>query len=592
MKKMLHRLRWISMLWALAVMLLAESPAVLIIGFAARIKTTQEINQLGILVMVRFMLLAAAAFGLGLLLFIRLKNANIRLSQWDFQRWEKLKKGRTVHLIASLLFALLPLFTIAEPAVNHFTGRGLEAEIIEAYWTWLFLVAAAVITIVAFSLIRFALVGRFQYEVDETLPEPKKKTKKKTGAAFAAAVLILVAAVAVMRNGSWLLQPYISTIPAVEHRQHAISYDASNGVYSIHAGEEDFRILQLTDIHLGGSVVSVSKDRAALEAVYTLVEAAKPDFIIITGDSVFPLGIMSFSLNNYVPMVQLASFLRNLGIPWAITFGNHDTEDIATGSEADISQVFDKFSFAKTRSLLYPEIQPPITGRSNQMILLKNSDGSIRQALFLMDSNDYQSNAINDYDYIHDDQVAWYKESLLSLESEYGQMPDSLLFFHIPLQEYQIAYDLYKAGSGHVEYHFGVVGEENEAICTSNIHSSLFDTAVKLGSTKGIFCGHDHYNNISLTYEGIRLTYGMSIDYLAMPGIVNRHQQRGGTLITIHKDASFDVEQLPLYQIVKGIQGCFVYRMEASTNGKIPENRERYGAFRCFSSAAGTHVTR
>ena len=552
MKKILRRLRWVSALWALAVMLLAEAPAALIIGFAARIKSTQEINQLGILAMVRFTLMAAVVFGLGLILILRLKNAGIRLSPGDFRRWEKLKKGSIAQLIAGFLFALLPVFTVAEPAVNLFTGRELEPEIVEAYWTWLFLVAAGVITVAAFSLIRFVLIGRFRFEADEALPEPKKRSKKPVAAAFAVVLLLAIVCVAVMRNGSWFLQPYIATIPAVEHPQHEITYDASTGVYSIAAGEADFRILQLTDIHLGGSIVSVDKDRAALEAVYALAEAAKPDLIIITGDSVFPLGIMSFSLNNYVPMIQLASFLRNLGIPWAITFGNHDTEDIATGSEADISGVFDKFSFRKTHSLLYPETQPPITGRSNQMILLKNGDGSIRQALFLMDSNDYRSNAINDYDYIHDDQVDWYKESLLSLESEYGRMPDSLLFFHIPLQEYQTAYDLYKAGSGDVQYHFGTVGEENEAICASKIPSSLFDTALALGSTKGMFCGHDHYNNISLTYEGIRLTYGMSIDYLAMPGIANRHAQRGGTLITVHPDSSFDVTQLPLWQIAKG----------------------------------------
>jgi hypothetical protein len=279
------------------------------------------------------------------------------------------------------------------------------------------------------------------------------------------------------------------------------------------------------------------------------VENTKPDFIIITGDSVFPLGIMSFSLNNYVPMVQLASFMRNLGIPWAITFGNHDTEDIATNTETEISDIFAKFSFSKTHSLLYPEIQPSITGRSNQIILLNNLDGSIRQALFLIDSNDYRSNAINDYDYIHDDQVEWYRESLLSLKEESGQMPRSLLFFHIPLQEYKTAYDLYKEGSNDVSYHFGIVGEDNEAICASDVHSSLFDAAVELDSTKGMFCGHDHYNNISLTYRGIRLTYGMSIDYLAMPGIAKRTDQRGGTIITIHNDSSFDVEQIPLWKI-------------------------------------------
>ena len=86
-------------------------------------------------------------------------------------------------------------------------------------------------------------------------------------------------------------------------------------------------------------------------------------------------------------------------------------------------------------------------------------------------------------------------------------------------------------------------------ICASDYPSKLFDTAVELGSTKGFFCGHDHYNNMSLEYRGIRLTYGMSIDYLVMPGIARDTKQRGATLITSYRDSSVDIKQIPLTSI-------------------------------------------
>ena len=93
-------------------------------------------------------------------------------------------------------------------------------------------------------------------------------------------------------------------------------------------------------------------------------------------------------------------------------------------------------------------------------------------------------------------------------------------------------------------------GENNEKmmdkVCCSEYPSAIFDTAKELGSTKGFFCGHDHYNNMSLEYQGIRLTYGMSIDYLAMPGIENDTEQRGGELITIHTDGSWELQQISL----------------------------------------------
>jgi len=54
---------------------------------------------------------------------------------------------------------------------------------------------------------------------------------------------------------------------------------------------------------------------------------------------------------------------------------------------------------------------------------------------------------------------------------------------------------------------------------------------------------------MSLEYKGIRLTYGMSIDYLAMPGIENDTAQRGAELITIHPDGAWDLKQIPLTSI-------------------------------------------
>ena len=77
----------------------------------------------------------------------------------------------------------------------------------------------------------------------------------------------------------------------------------------------------------------------------------------------------------------------------------------------------------------------------------------------------------------------------------------------------------------------------------------MFDTARELGSTKGFFCGHDHYNNMSLEYQGIRLTYGMSIDYLAMPGIARDTEQRGATLIVLDEDGDMVVSQVPLISV-------------------------------------------
>lgn len=368
-------------------------------------------------------------------------------------------------------------------------------------------------------------------------------------AVFAAAAIVL-GTINTMQKDIYALSPYIVSISEIAHTEHGISYDDETGVYTISAGEGDFKILHLTDIHIGGSVNSSYKDFKALEACRKLIEHTNPDFIVVTGDLVFPMGIMSMSLNNQAPVTQFASFMRNIGIPWAYTFGNHDTESMATGSRAEICELYRSLSYKSSGNLLYPYVQPNITGRSNQMIKIENPDGSIRQALFLIDSNDYTGDGINDYDYIHDDQVEWYAEKVAALSEEYEETVPSMLFFHMPLQEYRTAYELYESGSDDVKCYFGIIGETMiNKICCSDHPSKLFETALELGSTKAMFCGHDHYNNISLEYKGICLTYGMSIDYLAMPGIDQNTEQRGAELITIHGDSGFDIGQIRLTDI-------------------------------------------
>jgi len=353
----------------------------------------------------------------------------------------------------------------------------------------------------------------------------------------------------------WLTQPYINSIPYIYEGNDKITYNENNGVYTIKSNEDDFKILQLTDIHLGGSVISYDKDMKALQAVYKLIDYSKPDLVVVTGDLTFPMGVMSFSFNNKAPVSQFAAFMRNTGVPWAFTYGNHDTESMAIIDKEDLNEHYKSLSWKISKNLLYPYVQPKVNGkniwgRNNQLIEVRNSDGTLNQALFLIDSNAYTGEGLNKYDFIHDDQVEWYKNEILRLNREEGKIISSMGFFHIPLQQYRTAYELYESGSNEIKYFFGSNDEKMiNKICASDYPSSLFDTAKSLGSTKGFFCGHDHYNNMSLEYEGIRLTYGMSIDYLVMPGIARDTKQRGATLITSHKDSSIDIEQIPLTSI-------------------------------------------
>ena len=96
------------------------------------------------------------------------------------------------------------------------------------------------------------------------------------------------------------------------------------------------------------------------------------------------------------------------------------------------------------------------------------ADGSLNQLLYLIDSNSYTGKGINDYDYIHEDQVQWYQDALLAICQEEGRTVPSTIFTHIPLQEYRTAYELYKEGDSVVQCFYGKAGEKGEAICCSD----------------------------------------------------------------------------------------------------------------------------
>lgn len=403
----------------------------------------------------------------------------------------------------------------------------------------------------AAGVLFFLLMLRYNLKMRKKITRQNITFNRQRVTVFAT-VIIAVGSVLLLQRETWYTQPYINATPVVGHNRHDIAYDEETGIYTITSSTEKFRILHLTDIHLGGSLYSYWKDVKALEACYAELAYTKPDLVIVTGDLCFPLGIMSMSFNNTAPIGQFAAFMRNTGIPWAFTYGNHDTENLSSASKEDCNEILKSLSYKTSANLLYPYVQPEITGRNNQLIEIRNTDGTLNQALFLIDSNAYTGEGINVYDYIHDDQVDWYTGEVKRLQAEEGHTVSSLAFFHIPLQQYRTAYELYEQGSNEVTYFFGENGEKMiDKVCCSDYPSRLFDRMLDLGSTKGVFCGHDHYNNMSLEYRGIRLTYGMSIDYLAMPGIEFDTKQRGAELITLHADSSWELEQIPLTDIRK-----------------------------------------
>ena len=319
------------------------------------------------------------------------------------------------------------------------------------------------------------------------------------------------------------------------------------------------KVLQFTDVHIGGGVMSLKKDKKALNAVAAMITAEKPDLVILTGDNVYPVPFQAGTFNNGISTDMVITLLETLGVYYTVCFGNHDSEAY---SDYTREQVADKYANPELKYSLFQKGPEDIDGYGNQIIKVKNSKGIVTNAYFVLDSHDYVETdmlgVMGGYDNIHQNQVDWYKENVLAIDAankaidpSYPMFP-SLLFFHIPLKEYADAWNEYRANGSqdteNVKYLDGGYYEDDEKVCCGVGDDTLFETALELGSTKGIFVGHDHVNNARLEYKGIQLVYGMSVDYLAYIGIDKKGAQRGCTVISLSEDGELSVSLENYYQ--------------------------------------------
>ena len=325
---------------------------------------------------------------------------------------------------------------------------------------------------------------------------------------------------------------FLDTLEKVPNRGLQMKM-GKDGCYQMNSNDDsrNFNILQLTDIHITGTEGSYKKDIQAIDTVYTMIQRTTPDFIVLTGDVIF--GVDGYDANDGMRALNVVSKLMDtIGIPWTWTFGNHDHTFFDQFSSSTIAAMLAQSSTLR----IYPKNET-LSGYTNGIFKLCNKKGNLVMGLVMLDSGDRifdENGGSLGYDYIRDDQVEWYAKQIGMLQGQYGADAKTLMFFHIPLQEYQTAWD---TGTP-------VFGTKREAIDVSQMHSGIFSRALELKSTVAMFCGHDHVNDFGIYYEGIELVYGKSIDYIAYPGIENQKEQRGATLISVDSGSGYNITPL------------------------------------------------
>lgn len=329
----------------------------------------------------------------------------------------------------------------------------------------------------------------------------------------------------------------------------------------------DFKVMQLTDIHIGGGFMSRADDEKALNAIALMVTKEKPDLVIATGDITFPVPYRAGTFNNYCGAKAFANLMESLGVYWDVTFGNHDAEAYSYFDREAVAEFYENEEY---KFCLFQSGPDDVDGYGNHTVEVKNSKGIITQAIILIDSQAYiKDNIIESikgtYDNIHPNQVEWYESEILRMNAENEKISKSdvpvksLAFFHIPLVEMDDAWTEFRENgykdTSDFRYVEGIIGEQGRQVCCGYGEDNLFEKMLELGSTKAIFNGHDHVNNTTFEYKGIQFSYGYSVDYFAYSDIDKLGSQRGCTMITCKPDTSFTIEKYNYYSDRYDIEG-------------------------------------
>ncbi|RIH64515.1 phosphohydrolase [Mariniphaga sediminis] len=246
----------------------------------------------------------------------------------------------------------------------------------------------------------------------------------------------------------------------------------------------EFKIAQFTDTHIN---MDKNSNFKSYEIIRGVLEKEHPDFVILTGDIV----TQSNPTKGYE---HFAGMFSKLEIPWAVVFGNHDSQGEL--SRSDLAELL------KTQAFCLNNDVGGIAGNSNFILPVYGRNNTPEALLYCMDSHSRSTlqPLVEGYGWFDFSQIMWYREKSLEYTRQNGGSPlPALAFFHIPLPEYTDAWNNKTTPP---------VGVKNEDECSPDINTGMFSAMLECGDVMGTFVGHDHINDYIGVHYNIALAYG------------------------------------------------------------------------------------
>lgn len=303
-------------------------------------------------------------------------------------------------------------------------------------------------------------------------------------------------------------------------------------------GNNKFRIMQIADVQ---EVWPVSPDTIRL--IEASLDVGRPDLVIFTGDQIKGYSSKCKGKNgagNICKIIKeiIAPFEKR-GIPFAVTFGNHDSQGAM--SNADQMEIYKTSPFCVFSDYASED------DCGTYCLEVKNNE-EVSALIYLMDTH---SNAPEGgYDSVNEKQLGWYRRT----RDRYSCLP-SFAFQHIPAPEYfdvlnkvrRFTKGAVRAFGNHENEYF-VLDSQNcregdfmgESPAAPYRNRGQVDAFLEKGEMKALFVGHDHNNSFVADYKGLALAYTQGAGFNVYgPGL-----DRGVRIVDITPDGSWDTHTL------------------------------------------------
>lgn len=271
-----------------------------------------------------------------------------------------------------------------------------------------------------------------------------------------------------------------------------------------------FKIMQIADVQ---EILGISSD--TLKLLNAALDKETPDLIVFTGDNIrgYDKSIQKGNVKENVEKLisVITEPVTSRGIPFTVTFGNHDNQSGV--SNAEQAMMYEKLSGC----ILGTPRNDEDRGTFSLQIYDRNGGNALFN-LYIIDSNGMTREG---YEPVSKEQIEWYRSERENIKQKFGSYLPSFVFQHIPIPEVFCGLECVsrrtKGAIPAFRSHAGKYYKLPEACSKSDffrespappdINNGEFDAFLERGEVLGVFFGHDHMNSFVVSYKGIDIGY-------------------------------------------------------------------------------------